>query len=375
MGNGLSSYSYQDYGNYNYGDYGGYGNSSYGNDDYSVNSLSQSFGNLGVQSHGNYSSSSEPSSSGLRIVKKDPGDGKASSVCAIACVAGISYAKAWNTALKHGFTSSSGMIKTEVKATLDELGVRSTHHRSTPNFSRLPDLAIIPVVDDDDDRVTVVFARRSNGREYIYDSYKDEPVGTQGYQVKHSIGYIEVGSRTTGSSSYTSTGYYNDSPPSYFPPSYYNYGSSFSSSYPSSSSSSNLRIVRGDPEDTNNCAVCAMASATGIRYSKVWNVAVDKGFDSKTGGMLKEEQKATLDALGVSSTMYDKTPDWDDLPDLAIVSVKEDDDRHAVTFERRADGSQWIYDMNHDYPTKPYEYDLIRPAKYIKIHKTRGNYA
>ncbi len=146
--------------------------------------------------HGQSSSSrgygsSSYSSSNLRVVQTDPGDGSACAVCAIACATGVSYAKAWNTARNNGFTREGGMRWSQVEATLDDLGVSNTRHSSTPDWDDLPDLALISV-HRSGTLHAVVFERRSDGRQYIYDNHNYSPVGTSGYSVAREDGYIQI---------------------------------------------------------------------------------------------------------------------------------------------------------------------------------------
>lgn len=148
--------------------------------------------------------------------------------------------------------------------------------------------------------------------------------------------------------------------PHYFPP-------RSSPSY----SSSNLRIVRQDPDDGGACSVCAMACVSGVNYVKVFNTAIDHGF-RRAGGMSWRAMEATLDELGVSNTRYSSTPDWNKLPDLAIIPVYGINTQHAVVFERRSNGAEYIYDNNNFWPVGTSGYRIDHSASYIKINKAVG---
>lgn len=122
-----------------------------------------------------------------------------------------------------------------------------------------------------------------------------------------------------------------------------------------------------------------MSAATGIRYAKVWDTAIDNGFEPEEGTSNKQI-KETLESLGVNytRTCYQETPSWSDLPDLAIISVdgRPVDDKpgyHEVVFERRSDGKEYIYDSHKHHPCSTKGYTISGADGsyefYIAIHR------
>jgi hypothetical protein len=322
---GEYSGGYSGYGGYSggYSGYGGYGG-GYG----SSSGLNQPRPGGGVSSSHN-----------LRSVRPDKGEGEGNAVCAIAVASGVSYARAWNAAVENGYSVEGGMGNSQIEATLKDLGVKYTRHYggSYSGWKDLPDLAIV-TVNLSGDLHSVVFERRSDGREYIYDSHKNAPCGTRGYTLDTDDSYFAI----------------------------HRHGSHSNGPRPSTH---NLRVVRPDPGDRNPCAICAIAVASGVSYARAWNAANRNGYTPEDG-MANSHIEATLEDLGVDFTRYlgGTYSGWDDLPYLAIVTVKIND-FHAVVFERRSDGKEYIYDSHKHSPCGIQGYKLVTDDSYFFIRR------
>ncbi len=145
----------------------------------------------------------------------------------------------------------------------------------------------------------------------------------------------------------------------------YSYSGFRNSGY-SSTGSVRLRVTRPQAGDKNACAICAMTTISGKSYETVWNTAVDHGFHRDVG-LNSDRIERTLTDLGVSFTRHSEAPSWDDLPPLALITVRIDDDLHAVVCERR-DGVDRIYDSHNYGPVPSDGYTLVRSDGYFEIH-------
>ncbi|CAE6867890.1 hypothetical protein R69746_08220 [Paraburkholderia aspalathi] len=114
---------------------------------------------------------------------------------------------------------------------------------------------------------------------------------------------------------------------------------------------SEVRIVRS--EDRHGCGIACIAMVAGITYAEARQVAMEMGEFNPARGISLDRELVVLRQLGIHSRLKTETPRWNNLPQLAILSLGSNIDfdfRHAVVFSRLGGGQPLIFDANKDRP-------------------------
>lgn len=112
-----------------------------------------------------------------------------------------------------------------------------------------------------------------------------------------------------------------------------------------------LTLDRGEGYSESGCMVAAIATITGVDYSRVRRIA-QRLFDfDGSEGLEFFKAQGILAELGKDSTLVD-AEEWSDISDLAIVTVQGRlSQYHAVVFERNEHG-EFIYDWCNHTPVR-----------------------
>ena len=129
----------------------------------------------------------------------------------------------------------------------------------------------------------------------------------------------------------------------------------------------NLQIVYPEGSNTaGTCGVAVIATAAHKSWNEAMQVAQRHGLTHEYG-MHWRDIYDSLKELGLKCSYHKHAPgQWKKLPDLALVTVMSQGDRHAVVFER-INKQGYIYDCNQPHPVKANDYILVSEDPYIKI--------
>jgi|GEM_PF-5580 len=309
--------------------------------------------------------------------------------------------------LEH-YNAENGLSLAQVKNVLAHFGVSSTCHKQSGGWGSLPNCALVAVLDTNGDERAVLF-RRDGGAERVYEG-NEQPHATSKYRLASSNYYLDIDLSNDGQAAPArSADVHGKRQPRSAPI----HASSRPPAHPGDVRGKGIRPVSsgairkessiidcmtigrdvgtvkreailGRRQATAGTSSIGPARAEGPRKSgnfidcialvadadrdDIKRVAKQLGHYRSGSGIRFEHVESVLARFGVSVTLRTQARDWRSLPDFALVSVIDANEKKRAVVFRREGGTEHVYEGDEQ-PRETNRYRLASGEPCLEIRR------